>query len=149
MSSIWSQIKRAAFVIHFKNLDEIKKFREAIKDTGLNINDCEVIAVVESKKEKDVLTEISSVTYINEKDFGFLGKIKNENFKKLVSRSFDGTFFIGDFSKKILKNINLIKTNLKVGINSQIPDCIVYVNTNNDSATHLINFAKQTLEKTI
>lgn len=149
MSSIWSQIKRAAFVIHFKNLDDVKKYREAIKDAGLNINDCEVIVVVESKKEKDMLTEINSVTYINEKDFGFLGKIKDENVKKLISRSFDGTFFIGDFSKKILKNINHIKTSLKVGINSQIPDCIVYVKTNDDSATHLINFAKQTLEKTI
>lgn len=149
MSSIWSQIKRAAFVIHFKNLDDVKKYREAIKDAGLNINDCEVIVIVESKKEKDMLTEINSVTYINEKDFGFLGKIKDENVKKLISRSFDGTFFIGDFSKKILKNINHIKTSLKVGINSQIPDCIVYVKTNDDSATHLINFAKQTLEKTI
>ena len=108
MTSLWNQIKRAAFVIHFKNLDEVKKFRDAIKDTGLNINDCEVIVVVASKKEKDVLTEISSVTYITEKDFGLLGKIKNENFKKLASSSFDGTFFIGNFSKKILKWLWLV-----------------------------------------
>jgi len=149
MNSIWSQIKRAVFVVHFTNLDDIKKFREAIKDAGLNINDCEIIAVVESKKEKDMLTEISSVTYVNEKEFVFFGKVKNENFKKVVLRSFDALFYVGDFSKKMMKNINPIKTNLKVGINSEIPNCIVYVKTNNTSATHLINFAKQTLEKTI
>lgn len=149
MNSIWSQIKRAVFVVHYTNLDDVKEFREAIKDVGLNINDCEIIAVVESKKEKDMLSEISSVTYVNEKEFGILGKVKNENFKKVILRSFDALFYIGDFSKRIIKNTNPIKTSLKVGINSEIPNCIVYVNTNNTSAIHLINFAKQTLEKTI
>ena len=149
MNSIWSQIKRAVYVVHFTTLDDVKAFREAIKDTGLNINDCELIAVVATKKEKELLTEISSVTYINIKDFGILGKMKNENFKKVLNRSFDALFFVGDFSKRIVKNIQPLKTKIKVGINSQTTDCIVYVNTNNTSPVHLVNFAKQTLEKTI
>ena len=149
MNSIWSQIKRAVVVIHFTTPDEVNAFREAIMDAGLNINDCEVIAVVATKKEKELLTEISSVTYVNSKDFGILGKMKNENFQKVLSRSFDALFFVGDFSKRIVKNIQPLKAKIKVGINSQTSDCIVYVNTNNTSPRHLVNFAKQTLEKTI
>ena len=149
MNSIWSQIKRAVFVIHFTSLDDVKQFREAIKDVGLNINDCEIIAVVESKKEKDILTEISSVTYINEKEFGIFGKVKNENFKKVAERSFDALFNVGDFSKRISKQTSAIKNNIAVGINSQMSSCSVYINTNKTSNEHLVNFAKQTLEKII
>lgn len=149
MNSIWSQIKRAVFVIHYRSLDDVKQFREAIKDVGLNINDCEIIAVVESKKEKDILTEISSVTYINEKEFGIFGKVKNENFKKVVVRSFDALFYVGDFTKRISKQTSAIKNNIPVGINSQMSSCIVYINTNKTSNEHLVNFAKQTLEKII
>ena len=86
MSSIWSHIKRVIIVLHFSNLDDVKKMREAIKDVGLNINDCIIIAVVANKKEKDMLSEISSVTYLNEKDLTFFRKLKNEKMTKLASR---------------------------------------------------------------
>lgn len=149
MNSIWSHIKRAVFVIHFTNVEEVKNFRDAIKEAGLNINDCEIIAVVATKKEKDMLQEISSVTYVNTKEFGLLGKIKNENFKKVIARSFDAVFYVGDFSKPISKHIFGIKNTIAIGINSQMNGCSVYINTNSGSNTHLVNFAKQTLEKTI
>ncbi len=149
MSSIWSHIKRVIIVLHFSNLDDLKKMREAIKDVGLNINDCEIIAVVANKKEKDMLSEISSVTYLNEKDLTFFRKLKNENMTKLAKRSFDAVFFIGDFSKRIIKITQSIQPQIRVGINSEIPNCSVYLNTSEISPAHLINFAKQTLEKTI
>jgi len=149
MSSIWSHIKRVIIVLHFSNLDDVKKMREAIKDVGLNINDCEIIAVVANKKEKDMLSEISSVTYLNEKDLTFFRKLKNENMTKLAKRSFDAVFFIGGFSKRIIKITQSIQPQIRVGINSEMPNCSVYLNTSEISPAHLINFAKQTLEKTI
>lgn len=147
MNSIWSQIKRAIFIVHYTSLEDVKKFREAIKEAGLNINDCEVIAVVESKKEKDMLSEISSVTYVNEKEIGVFGKIKNENFKKVIERPFDAIFYVGDFSKRISKQVVGIKNKIEIGINSQMPSCSVYIDTNETGNAHLVNFAKQTLEK--
>jgi len=149
MSSIWSHIKRAVIVVHYSSLDDVKKMREAIKEVGLNINDCEIIAVVENKKEKDILSEISSVTYLNEKDLTFFGKLKNENMAKVAKRSFDALFFVGDFSKRIIKIAKPIQTRIQVGINSEMPNCSVYLNTSELSPAHLINFTKQTLEKTI
>lgn len=149
MNSIWSQIKRAVFIVHYSSLDDVKKIREAIKEVGLNINDCEIVAVVETKKEKEMLAEISSVTYLYEKDLTFFGKLKNENMAKVVKRSFDAQFFLGDFSKRICKIIAPINPIIKVGLNSEMTNCSVYLNTSETSPTHLINFAKQTLEKTI
>ena len=149
MSSIWSHIKRVVIVVHYSSLNDVKKFREAIKDVGLNINDCEIIAVVASKKEKDMLSEISSVTYVHEKDMTIFGKLKNENIAKVTKRSFDAAFFVGDFSKRILKITQPINYQILVGINSEMPNCSVYLNTSEISPAHLISFAKQTLEKTI
>ncbi len=149
MNSIWSQIKQALFVVHFTNVEDVKSFRDAIKEAGLNINDCEIIAVVATKKEKDLLPVISSVTFVNTKEFGLLGKIKNENFKKVIPRAFDALFYVGDFSKSLSKHISRINKKIAIGINSQMNDCSVYINTNSGGNTHLVNFAKQTLEKTI
>jgi sulfatase maturation enzyme AslB (radical SAM superfamily) len=149
MNSIWSQIKRAVFVVHYSSLDDVKEIQKAIKEVGLNINDCEIIAIVKSKEEKALLSEINYVTYFHEKELTFFGKLKNENMDKILKRSFDALFFYGDFSKKIAKIISTVNPSLIVGLNSEMYNCSVYINTSETSPTHLINFAKQTLEKTI
>jgi len=149
MNSIWGNIKRAVFVVHYSSLEDVKKIRQGIKAVGLNINDCEIIAVFKSKKEKESFSNISSVTPVSEKDITLLGKLKNENMLKVGKRHFDALFFVGDFSKRVVKMTSSIKPAIKVGINSEMTNCSVYLNTSRTSATHLINFAKQTLEKTI
>ena len=96
-----------------------------------------------------MLSEISSVTYLCENDLTFFVKLKNEHMAKVVKQSFDAQFFLGDFSKRIVKRIAPINPIIKVGLNSEMANCSVYLNTSETSPTHLINFAKQTLEKTI
>ena len=146
--SIWSQLKRILVVVHYTSVDEVKEYRNAIKKEGLNINDCEIIAWVASKKEKAALGELSSVTYFTTSDINFFGKAKDAGLKKVLGGSFDALFFVGDFSNKVLKVLNPLKEPLRIGINSGVKNCTIYINSLTSTPEHLINFAKQTLEKT-
>ena len=146
--SIWSQLKRILVVVNFSSVDEVKEFRNAIKSAGLNINDCEIIALVTSKKEKSVLGELSSVTYFTKGDINFLGKVKDAGLKKVLGRSFDALFFVGDFPNKVLKVVKPLKEPFRIGMNSSVKNCTIYINSLTSTPEHLINFAKQTLEKT-
>ncbi len=146
--SIWSQLKRILVVVNFNSVDEVKEYRNAIKNAGLNINDCEIIALVTSKKEKSVLDELSSVTYFAKSDINFLGKVKDAGLKKVLGRSFDALFFVGDFPQKTLKILHPLKSTLRIGINSSVKNCTIYINSLTSTPEHLINFARQTLEKT-
>ena len=146
--SIWSQLKRILVVVSCTSLDEVKDFRNAIKSVGLNINDCEIIALVASKKEKSILGELSSVTYFTTGDVNFLGKVKDAGLKKVLGRSFDALFFVGDFPQRTIKIMNPLKSPLRIGINSSVKNCTIYINSLTSTPEHLINFARQTLEKT-
>ena len=75
-NNIWSSIKRLLVVVDFKEIDNMNQWREAIKFSGLNIHDCKIVGIVETKKERLVLGEMSSVVFISEKDFGLLGRLK-------------------------------------------------------------------------
>jgi hypothetical protein len=134
-------------VVTFNSLDEIKEYREAIKQAGLNVNDCSVLAIVANKQEKSVLTELFSVTYVSDKEFGLLGRLKNEEVGKLIEQNFDLMVINGDISKRMQK---LLKRKIKavmVGVNSSVEFLTIHLNTEDTSPVHLISFVKNMLLK--
>jgi hypothetical protein len=147
VNNIWGQLSRALFVVEFKSIDELKKYREAIKSVNLNIHDCTILAIVESKKEKQMLGEQSNVVFVSEQEFNLFGSLKNEEAKNAFSRAYDLVLYTTDVPKKVAKLLNKTKNKISVGVNCTSSEQNVNLKTEVITPHHLINFAKQTLEK--
>ncbi len=147
MMSIWERIQTGLIVVHYESLDELKRYRDAIRDSGLNVNNCEVVAVVDNKKEREVLSHNSLAVFISEKDFNVLGKLKNAQAQKLMGRKYDLVVFVGEAPKRIRKALARTTGMIRVGLNDTNADNHVNLETSNKSASHLINFACDMLKK--
>lgn len=146
--SIWSQVRRVLVVIEFNTLDQVKAYREALKETGLNVHECRVLAVVDSKKEKEALSEFTSVVYISPQEYSFLGTLKNDDAAKLFSSKFDTVIQVEKVNKRVRKSLSKMKPMLRVGLNiSDDKDFDVMLRSESESPQHLLGFVKQTLEK--
>ena len=146
-NSIWHSIKRLMVVTNFKEIDEINQWREAIKLSGLNIHDCKIMGVVESKKERLALGEISSVVFISEKDFGLLGRLKNEDAQRALDDRFDTIMIVGEIPKKIEKSISKMVAKIDIGLNTADSMRTINLQTEETAPKYMLNFVKQTLEK--
>lgn len=134
-------------VVHFNTLDELKEYRTAIKAMGLNVHECKILAIVESKREKDVLGEISSVVYMSPQEYSFLGTLKNDEANKLLADKFDAVVYFGDVSKRIERSLQKIKPMITIGVNTEKRKKDLELKSESESPEHLLNFVKQTLEK--
>lgn len=145
--NMWRRLNHGLFIIEYKSIDDIKKYREAIKSVGINIHECTILAIVESKKEKNMLGEQSNVVFISEQEFNLFGVLKNEEAKKLFAKTFDLQLYTVDVPKKIGKLLNKMNKTISVGVNCTSSEQNVNLKTEVNTPQHLINFAKQTLEK--
>ena len=145
--SYWNTARKMLLVINFESLDGVHDYRKAIKATGMNINDCVVLAMVESKKEQQMLTEIHSVVYASEKEINLLGRWKNNDANKILGQFFDIVLIIGDHSNKVQKQLKKVKNSISVGVNTNVDFLTIDLKTEQSSPDQLLNFAKTTLEK--
>ncbi|NVK64340.1 MAG: hypothetical protein HWE22_07115 [Flavobacteriales bacterium] len=145
--SIWSSIERLLLVVNFDQLDTMKDWREAIKNTGLNIHHCQILAVVATKKERIALSDINSVAYISEKDFGLFGRLKNEEAQRVLAERFDTLLVVGEVPKKIEKALSKLNVKMDVSLNSEDGIRTINLKTEETAPKYMLNFVKQTLEK--
>lgn len=145
--STWKKAEKMLLVVEYSTLSEIKKFREAIKAMGINIHQCNILAIVETKKEAQMLTEVSSVTYFSDKEINLLGRFKNEKASKVLGERYDVLTVVGDFSRKMNKLLKGVKTNMAVGVNSNVEFLTINMKSESADPGQLLNFVKQTLEK--
>jgi len=145
--SIWKATEKMLLVVNFSSIEELQKYREAIKEMGLNIHQCKILAVVESKKEKMLLREVSSVTYCSPQELNLLGKFKNDEATKLLAENFDTVTIVGDLNKKISKLIKKVSPTNAIGVNSNVDFLTINMTSKSSSPAQLLNFVKQTLEK--
>lgn len=146
-NKIWNKIGNALIVVNYESLDELKKYRDAIKEVGLNVHECYILAVVSSKREKKMLLEQRSVAFIAPSEIHFFRRMKNEQVRELLRRKFDLILTIGDVSRKIVRLAHKLDHKIGVAINCTNFTQDVKLTTDANSPSHLINFAKQTLEK--
>lgn len=147
MNSIWERSNKLLLVVNFRSLGEMKAYREAIKSVGLNVHNCHILAIVEDKREKQMLTELGSVTYISDKEFNLLGKLKNEEAQKTLRDSFDLMVVVDDIPKRIRKLLSKRKNTIGVGINNEIDFLTIKLNSEQSEPLHLITFVQDTLKK--
>ena len=146
-TNVWSSIKRLLIVVNFDEIDTLNQWREAIKFSGLNIHDCNIMAIVETKKERIAMREMSSVVYISDKDFGLLGKLKNEDAQRILSNRFDTILVVGEIPNKIEKAVQKVTTNMDIGLNSDDDNRTINLRTEESTPKYMLNFVKQTVEK--
>ena len=148
-NNIWSKMSRALFVVEYTTMDDLKSYRDAIKSVGLNIHDCIILAIVKTKKEKNVLAEQYNVVFISDQEFNLFGRLKNGEAKNIAARSYDMILYSSDVSRRITKLLVKTKKNISVGVNCTLSEQMINLKTEADTPLHLISFAKQTLEKLI
>ncbi|MFZ9046909.1 MAG: DUF6913 domain-containing protein [Cyclobacteriaceae bacterium] len=146
--SLWSQIRRVLLVVEFNTLDQVRSFREAIKSSGLNVHECRILAIVDSKKEKETLSEFTSVVYISPQEYSFFGGLKNDEALKLFTTKFDASIQVGEIHKRVKKSLSRVKPAIRIGLNAKNTEGFeIALNSESESAEHLLDFVKQTLEK--
>ena len=146
-NSVWSSIKRLLVIVKYDQLDRMNNWREAIKWSGLNIHDCKIIGVVDTKKERIALGEMSSVVYVSEKDFGLFGRLKNEDAQRTLSERFDAVIIVGSIPNKVNKAVQKMSTDIDVSLNSENDNQTINLHTEESAPKYMLNFVKQTLEK--
>lgn len=146
-TSVWSSIKRLLVVVKCNELESMNHWRESIKLSGLNIHDCKIMGIVETKKERIGLSEMTSVVYISEKDFGFFGGLKNEDAQRTFNDPFDAVLVVGEIPKRIEKMVQKISTNIDIGLNTENENQTINLHTEESAPKYMLNFVKQTLEK--
>ncbi|MCR9173351.1 MAG: hypothetical protein NXI10_12700 [bacterium] len=143
----WNTTRKLLLVINFESLENVHEYRDAIKAAGLNINDCMVLAIVGSKKERQMLTEIHSVTYASDKEINILGRWKNEDISKVLNEVFDTMIVFGEHVPKVKKQLKRMRAHIKVGINTSVNFLTIDLKSEQNAPRQLLNFAKTTLEK--
>lgn len=147
--NMWARTESALVVMDYTTLDELKKYREAIRDAGVNVNNCGLLAVVNSKKERVVMSQQSLATFICEKDFNLVGQLKNPEAQKVLRQKYGLLIIVGDKPKRLAKTLKKMNAKISLGLNCTKVEQDVNLKTEGDTPSHLINFAKQTLEKII
>lgn len=143
----WEATQKLLLVINFESLDKIHEYRNAIKDVGLNINDSVVLALVNSKKESQILTPIHSVVYASDKEINLLGKWKNEGAVKAIGQSYDLIIVLGNHPPKVQKQLKKVSNSISLGINTNADFLTIDLKSDQTDVRQLLNFAKTTLEK--
>lgn len=145
--TIWSRFRRVLIVVRFTDIESIVAWREALKDVGLNVHECRILSIVANKKERQILREMSSVTFLAENDFGLMGQLKNEEAKNAISPGYDSVIVVGDYKGKVKKLIDRTKANVAVGLNTKRDNFNILLESSEVSPSELLNFVKKTLEK--
>ncbi len=146
-NNVWSSIQRLLVVVKFDQLESINQWREAIKICGLNINQCTILSIVETKKERIAMQDIASVVYISKGDYGLLGRLKNEGAQRILSDRYDAVIVVGETPKKIGRAIQKIRTNFDIGLNTNQEFRMINLQTEETAPKYMLNFVKQTVEK--
>ena len=134
-------------VVNYDSIEGLHEHREALKEIGLNIHVCKILAIVESKKEKMLLREVNNVVYCSPQEINILGRFKNSDATKLLADHYDMITVIGDLDKKMSKTIKKVSHKIAVGVNSNVEFLTINLNSKSSAAVELLNFVKQTLEK--
>jgi len=148
-NSIWSKMSRVLFVMEYTTMEDLKSYRDAVKSAGLNIHDCTILAIVKTKKEKNVLAEQYNVVFISDQEFNLVGRLRNEEAKNIALRSYDMILYSSDVSRRITKLLVKTKKKMSIGVNCTMSEQTINLKTEVNTPSHLINFTKQTLEKLI
>lgn len=145
--NIWTSTRKLLLVKKYTTSDELREYRENLSKHGMNINECKLLAVVDSKKQREALTDLSGVVFCSDQDVNIIGKLKNESAQNLLLEKYDTILVVGDLSKKMLKLVKKISTHFSVGINTNVDFLTINLSSSSATPSHLLNFAKQTLEK--
>lgn len=146
-SDIWSLSRRILLIIPFTGVEDLMAYRNAIKESGINVNDSQILCVLSDKNEKAALREIFGVSFMHSGDFNWLGKIKDAKTEKVLFRSYDLLIVVGPLKGRFLKLLKKMKHKFGVGLNQAPEHLPIKLESSKVDPAHLINFVQETLKK--
>lgn len=133
-------------LIQTDNDSVVLDYRSAAADAGFNLNDSSIL-VQQTDKPNPNRTAVPSVIYFSEKEYNLIGKLKNEKVMSSLQKKYDVLLVVGDFSNKVQKILNKVRSDRRVTINSNNVFLTINLRAASTNPKHLVNFVVDTLSK--
>lgn len=148
-SNIWMEIKKLVVVFPYGSEENYKKYRSALDKllNDSNVKEVKLIVVIPEMLKRETLKPHVLIHFLSPKDMNFMGKIKDEYLKTILSEKYDALIWLEVEDKKIEKILSPLRAKWKIGVNTSFDFFTIQVNSNSNNPSEIVNFAKNTLEK--
>lgn len=148
-SNIWLGIKKLVVVFPYSSEENYKEYRSALDKllNDSNVKEVKLIVVIPETLKRETLRPHVLIHFLSPKDMNFMGKIKDEYLKTILSEKYDALIWLEVEDKKIAKILSPLRAKLKIGVNTSFDFFTIQVNSNSNNPSEIVNFAKNTLEK--
>ncbi len=147
MSDVWTQIKRVRILIQSEDIDYLNSLVLGVKDLGLNVNELDLIVWVEDEELKKIIASKVRCVTISAKDFNWLGNLKNDKQKTILSADKDLTLLIGKIPRKFVKLIGFKRSKFVCSLNENSSFAQINLETEKQNGREQLSFLKDTLSK--
>jgi len=148
-STIWSEIKKLVVVFPYRSEENYKEYRSALDKllNKSNVKEVKLIVVIPETLNRDALRPHVLIHFLSPKDMNFLGKIKDEYLKTILSQKYEALLWLEVEDKKIAKILSPLRAKWKIGVNTSFDFFSIQVNSNSNNPSEIVNFAQNILEK--
>ncbi len=147
--NFWLGMKKLVVVFPYGDEANYKAYRSAF-DLLLNksnVKEVKLIVVIPETLKKETFKPHVLIHFLSPKDMNFLGKIKDEYLKTILSEKYDALLWLEVEDKKIAKILSPLRANWKIGVNTSFDFFSIQVNCNSNNPSEIVNFAQNILEK--
>ncbi|MEY3237297.1 MAG: hypothetical protein RI883_1398 [Bacteroidota bacterium] len=90
-SNIWLGIKKLAVVFPYRSEENYKEYRSALDKllNDSNVKEVKLIVVIPETLKRETLRPHVLIHFLSPKDMNFMGKIKDEYLKTILSEKYD------------------------------------------------------------
>lgn len=142
--AVWNEMENVLIVLGEELLDDFDEIKTVLKKFDINIHS----TVFLSNQMNDAKVINKNGLYVTtKKSFNFLGKLKDENLKKILNSPLDTLIVLGDISKNNKKLIRKRSFKRKIGVNSNCSDLSINLKTEKKEPREILSFVHSTLNQ--
>lgn len=145
--SLWDNIGTVILVFPMEEVENPMELKLEMDQVFGKLSRSEIVLVSKQSLKNQQLRELKGVTYVSEKDFNFLAKLKNENLKELLEKPFNSLFLSGTLTKQFEKLFSKSRIHNFIGLNSENKFIKINLQPKSSIPSEMVNFAKITLSK--
>lgn len=147
--NIWSDTKRLIIIFPYLNEENYNAYRSALDKilNESNVVELKIVVILDNHVKKDMLKQHKLIHYLSPKDISMFGKIKDENFPRILVQPYDTLLWFDKTDKKIFNVLTTLPSKWKIGINTDLDFFHLCVKSQSQNPSELVSFAKNTIEK--
>lgn len=145
--NLWSDIGKVFIISDHLSAEKLKDLKKGITESGLNIHEVDIVFIAEDQLKTAEEKSSRHAVPFSMKEIGFFGKIKNEEFVKLLSKKYDVIVFLGELPERMYRILRKLKSKYTIGIDQSGAQVQINLKTDNGLPSKQLAYAKETLEK--